>query len=140
MSLPVTNVSTGARLRVPVSFEDHVAYADPSVRPVLRELRMRIKALDQNGRKITEQVTIHQRVAYSVARIFAELKVQKKRILVRFFGMNVPDPKNLVTKIPATHGWQHDKQIAVDSLDLIDYVMTFIEASYRSRLTTMPAQ
>jgi len=122
----------------PISFEDHVAYVAAPLRPVLRELRNRIVALDQNGgRRITEQVTKQQRVAYSVNRIFAELKVQKKRILVRFFGMRNPDPKNIVTSVPATHRWQHDREIAIQNLELLDYAMPFIEASYHSLLTTM---
>jgi len=113
-------------------------YVEAPLRPILRELRKRIVALDQTGgRKITEQVTKNQRVAYSVNRIFAEVKVQKKRILVRFFGMSVPDPKNIVTDIPATHRWQHDKEIAIQNLELLDYGMPFIEASYHSHLTTM---
>ena len=46
------------RATAPISFEDHVAYLDAPLRPVLRELRKRIVALDQTGgRKITEQVT-----------------------------------------------------------------------------------
>ena len=122
----------------PISFEDHVAYVDAPLRPVLRELRKRIAALDKTGgRKMTEQVTKHQRVAYSVNRIFAEVKVQKKRILVRFFGMRIPDPKNIVTRIPATHRWQHDREIAITNLGLLDYAMPFIEDSYHSHLTTM---
>lgn len=126
------------RATAPISFEDHVAYVEAPLRPVLLELRKRIVALGQIGAgKITEQVTKHQRVAYSVNRIFAELKVQKKRILVRFFGMSVPDPKNIVTGIPATHRWQHDKEIAIQNLQLLDYGMPFIEASYHSHLTTM---
>src|SRR5262249_24334998 len=59
-----------------VSVEDHVAYTDPPLRPVLRELLTRIKALDPSCRRINEHVTMHQRIAYSVARIFVELKVQ----------------------------------------------------------------
>jgi len=104
-------------ITAPISFEDHVAYVEAPLRPVLRELRNRIVALDQSsGRRITEQVTKHQRVAYSVNRIFAELKVQKKRILVRFFGMRIPDPKNIVTGIPATHRWQHDRELSIQNL------------------------
>jgi predicted transport protein len=93
-----------------------------------------------NSPKIKEKVTKHQRVAYSFAQIFAEVKVQKKRILVRFFGTNASDPKNIVTNIPATHRWQHDKEIAVDSLGFIDYAMPFVEASYRSNRSMLPAR
>jgi predicted transport protein len=122
------------------SFEDHVDYADPTIRPVLLELRAKIKSLDGGERKIKEKVTTHQRIAYSVAQIFAEVKVQKKRILIRFFGMNSSDPKNITTNIPVTHRWQHDKEIALDSFGLIDYAMPFIEASYRSNRSMLPAR
>lgn len=125
-----------ARVRSPspaiVSFQDHIAYADPPIQPLLRQLRTRIIGLEQAERTITERVIKHQRIAYSVDRVFAEVKVQKKRVLVRFFGAGVDDPKNLVTDVPATHQWQHDKEIALDSPRLIDYAMRFIELSYRS--------
>ncbi len=71
--------------------------------------------MEVSAGRITEKVTKHQRIAYSVAQVFAEVKVQKKRILIRFFGTSWPDPRGLVTNIPATHRWQHDKEIAVDT-------------------------
>jgi predicted transport protein len=117
-----------------VSFEDHVAYAEPQVRPVLRELRARINGLG----RMDEKVTAARRIAYSVARVFAEVKVQKKRVLVRVFDMGVPDPKGIVADIPAKHKWQHQKEIAIDSPELVDYAMFFIAASYRSSLTSSP--
>jgi len=138
ISEPRRNRSTkGAKKGGSVSFEDHVTYLDEaSLRPILQELRKRIKALEQSGREITEQVTQHQRVAYSVNRIFVEVKVQKKRILVRFFGTNARDSKGALKNIPATHGWQHDKEIAIVHRESLDYAMPFIEASYHSRLAT----
>jgi predicted transport protein len=80
-----------------VSFDDHVAYTGPAIQPVLRQLRTRITALD---RRVIENVTVHQRIAYSVARVFAEVKVQKKRVLVRVFDAGSPDPKTLAVDIP----------------------------------------
>ena len=118
-----------------VSFDDHVAYTDPAIQPVLRQLRTRITALD---RRVTEDVTVHQRIAYSVARIFAEVKVQKKRVLVRVFDTGSPDPKNLVGDIPKTHGWQHQKEIPVDRVEHVEYAMTFVTASYRASLQNGP--
>jgi predicted transport protein len=130
--------SAASATRGAVSFEDHVAYADARLRPVLRELRMRVRSLGETrGRAIAENPTRHQRVAYSVNRIFLEVKVQKKRLLLRFFGANVPDPRNVVADIPDTHGWQHDKEIAVGELSSLDYAMPFVEASYDSNLTKM---
>jgi predicted transport protein len=117
-----------------VSFEDHEKYTDATLRPVLRKLRERILALG----RMDENPTPAQRIAYSVGRIFAEVKVQKKRILVRVFDMGVADPKGIVTNIPGTHKWQHQKQIPIDSVGLVDYAMPFIEASYRSSLTKNP--
>jgi predicted transport protein len=115
-----------------VSFQDHVAYADPPIQPLLRQLRTRIIGLEQPGRTITEKVTKHQRIAYSAGRVFAEIKVQKKRVLVRFFDTGVVDFKNLVMDVPATHKWQQDKEIALDNSNLADYAMRFIEPSYKS--------
>ena len=68
----------------------HVAYADPEIRPALQELRAKLRGLDGGAGTISEKVTKHQRVAYSVAQIFAEVKVQKKRVLIRFFGTTCP--------------------------------------------------
>jgi hypothetical protein len=66
-----------------------------------------------------------------------EVKVQKKLILVRFFDVGIPDPKNMVTHIPYAkkQNWRHDKEIRIDSLELVDYVMKFVEASYQSPRT-----
>jgi predicted transport protein len=118
-----------------LSFDDHVAYTEPQVRPVLHDLRTRILAL---GSRVEEKVTPAQRIAYSVARVFAEVKVQKKRILVRVFDMGMPDVREIVTDIPGKHKWQHQKEIAIDSLELVDDAVKFIEASYKSSLTKSP--
>jgi predicted transport protein len=116
-----------------VSFDDHVAYAEPQIRPVLRELQKRIRAL---GSRIEERPTRQQRIAYRVNdREFLEVKVQKRRILIRFFEKGVADPKGLIKKIPIKHNWLEDREIPVDNFDLVNYAMSFIEASYRSRLT-----
>jgi predicted transport protein len=117
--------------------EEHEGYALPNVRPILRELRRRIQAL---GKDVAEGETKQQRVRYSVVRIFAELKVQKKCVLVRFFDMGIPDPKGEVRHIPyaAKQNWQHDKEVRVRDVASVDYAMRFIEASYRSSLTRMP--
>jgi predicted transport protein len=120
-----------------MSFNDHLNFADPPIRPVLLELQRRTTAL---GPRVEEKVTDQRRITYSVARIFSEVKVQKKAILVRFFDMGLVDPRNLVRHIPYAQkqNWQHDKEIRVDNLGLVDYVMRFVEAAYNSRLTNSP--
>ena len=119
------------------SFDEHLEYAEPHVRPILQELRQRILALDP--KKIQEGITEQKRIRYSVNRIFAEVKVQKKLVLIRFFDMGLSDPEKLVRHIPyaASQGWQHDKEIRIDSMNLVDYAMQFVEASYRSAFTRM---
>ena len=113
------------------SFEDHVAYTEPSVRPVLHELRSRIAAL---GPGIKENVTPAQRVTYRLAHDFVEIKVQKKRVLVRLFDTGVPDPRNVARPIPKSNGWSHDAELAINTVDLVDYAMPFVAASYRREL------
>src|SRR5262245_60082252 len=82
-----------------VTFEDHVDYADPSIQPVLRYLRARIRGLGRMGEKVTSK----QRIAYDVERDFCEVKVQKEQILVRVFNTGMPDPKGIITDIPKSH-------------------------------------
>jgi predicted transport protein len=118
-----------------VSFEDHVAYAEPAIQPVLRELRTRITALDP---RVTEKVTERQRIAYRIASVFVEVKIQKKKVLARVFDTGLPDSKNIVVDIPRTHGWQHQKEISIDRLELVEYAMTFVAASYRESLQDKP--
>ncbi|MHC2457218.1 DGQHR domain-containing protein [Rhizobium leguminosarum] len=110
--------------------ERHISYAEPEIRPVLSELRSRIMQLD--GR-IQERATPAQRIVYLVDRIFAEVKVQKKRVLVRIFASDTPDPKRLLHHIDhaARNGWQHDKELHLEDLSSLDDGMLFIEASLR---------
>jgi predicted transport protein len=116
------------------SFEDHVDYVDPPIQPVLRKLRGRIIGLG----RMREKVTPAQRIAYERERDFCEVKVQKKRVLVRVFNTGLPDPKGIVIDIPSSHDWQYQKEIPIDSIESVDYVMPFIEASYRSSRANMP--
>lgn len=117
--------------------EQHLSYAEPEVRAVLTELRSRIMQLD--GR-IDERATPAQRIVYLVDRVFAEVKVQKKRVLVRVLDTATPDPKGLLHHIDhaAKNGWQHDKELHLDDLLGLDEGMPFIEASLRQSVADMP--
>ena len=46
--------------------------------------------------------------------------------------MGVSDPKGIVTDIPRSYQWVYQKEIPLDSKELVDYAIPFIEASYRS--------
>jgi predicted transport protein len=86
-----------------------------------------------------EKITSKQRIAYEVERDFCEVKVQKERILARVFDMGVADPRGIVTDIAPSHKWQHQKEIPIDSKELVvDYAVPFIEASYKSSRAKQP--
>ncbi|MDR6759222.1 putative transport protein [Mycoplana sp. BE70] len=110
--------------------EDHIAYAEPQIRRVLLGIRWRILNLD---RRVKERATPAQRIGYHFGRIFAEVKVQKKCVLVRVFDCGVPDPKHLLQHIEYAkkNGWQHDKQIRLQEMQEIAPAMPFVEASLK---------
>ncbi|CAN0656008.1 DNA sulfur modification protein DndB [Nitratireductor aquimarinus] len=110
--------------------EQHIGYAEPKIQSVLSELRSRVIQLDE---RVAERATKAQRIVYLIDRIFAEVKVQKKRIIVRVFDVDTPDPKQLLRHIghAARNGWQHDKELYIDNLESLDESMPFIEASLR---------
>jgi predicted transport protein len=118
--------------RASTSFEDHVEYAEPPIRPALHELRRHIRSL---GSGIKENVTSKQRVTYRLAHDFAEIKILKKRLLVRVFDTGLPDPRNIGKAIPKEYGWPHDLELAIDTLELVTYAMPFVAASYRRELS-----
>ena len=83
-------------------------------------------------------MTAKQRIAYDVERDFCEVKIQKNKILVRVFKMGVSDPKGIATDIPRSKKWVYQKEIPLNSVELVDYAIPFIEASYRSSLAREP--
>jgi predicted transport protein len=117
-----------------VTFADVVDHANPSIQPVLLHLRGRIRGLGRMGEKVTSKT----RISYEVERDFCEVRVQRERILVRVFNTGKPDPKGIITDIPKSHGWQFQKEIPIDSKQLVDYAIPFVEASYRSSRANIP--
>jgi predicted transport protein len=113
--------------------EDHIAYAEPHVRPILDQLRARIPTLD---RRVKEGSTLEQRFTYAINRQFAEVKVQKKCVLVRFFQSRTPDPQKLVQHIGHANKnrWVHDKEMRLYDIQTVDYLMPFLEASLRESM------
>ncbi|WOS65838.1 DGQHR domain-containing protein [Sinorhizobium fredii] len=108
--------------------EDHIAYAEPHIRRILFGLRAAIRGLDP---RIIERATPAQRIVYLIDRIFAEVKVQKRCVLVRFFDRGVPDPERKVRHVEHAqkNGWQHDKEIRLYDLNAVDYAVQFISAA-----------
>jgi predicted transport protein len=73
-----------------------------------------------------EKVTSKTRISYEVERDFCEVRVQKERILVRVFNTGMRDPKGVINDIPKSHGWQFEKEIPIDSEQLVDYAIPFV--------------
>ncbi|MER9913999.1 hypothetical protein NKJ71_25570 [Mesorhizobium sp. M0050] len=115
----------------------HIAYADPHIRPIIDQLRSKI--LQLNGR-IVEGATPQQRITYSEQRIFAEVKVQKKLVVVRIFDTGDTDPSGMLQHIEyaAKQGWQHDKELRLDNMLMLDDAMRFVEASLHFSRNVLP--
>ena len=73
-------------------------------------------------------------MTYSLVRAFVEIKVRKKWVAVRVFATGVADPLGIVEDIRGKR-WPHDLELRIDTPKLVDYVMPFVEASYRRELS-----
>lgn len=85
-----------------VSFEEHCAYTDQDLRPVLIALRRELREIDPS---LQETVTAGRRIVYHKPRrkIFLEVKVQRHAIVLH--TVDVPDPDSLLSVIPGSHEW-----------------------------------
>ncbi|CDX58749.1 hypothetical protein MPL3365_30287 [Mesorhizobium plurifarium] len=119
--------------RPSISFEDHVAYTDAPLQPILRQLRQQIFQIDDCLRE-GEAVTPAQRIAYRVpgaSRGFMEIKVQRSAILVRLIDTELADPRGAKHRIPDSHGWAVKNEFRIAGHDDAEYVMPFIRAAWR---------
>ncbi|TGV61068.1 hypothetical protein EN784_01325 [bacterium M00.F.Ca.ET.141.01.1.1] len=119
--------------RPSISFEDHVAYTDAPLQPILRQLRQDILEIDGCLRE-GEAVTAAQRIAYRVpgsSRGFMEIKVQRSAILVRLIDTGLADPRGAVRRIPDSHGWVVKDEFRILGGEDAEYVKPFIRAAWR---------
>lgn len=117
-----------------VRLEDHLAYTDAPRQPILLELRRRTWKLDDRLRQ-AEQCTPGQRIAYKIPgrKIFLEVKAQRAAIVLHLADGGCPDPNNIATDIPPSHGWrQLKKKIIIMNMGDLDAAMPFIEAAFRA--------
>jgi predicted transport protein len=119
-----------------VTFETHEAYATAPLRPILRELRSRVLALDS---RLTEgeRCTAGHRIAYKIpgSKIFLEIKVHRQSLGLHLADGGQSDPFGITTEIPETHGWhQLKKRIKLTSMTELEAAMPFVEAAYRAFL------
>lgn len=116
-----------------VLFEDHVAYTEVPLRPILRSLRQHILGVDSRLRE-GETVTPAQRIAYRIpgtSRGFLEIKVLRNAILVRLIDTGLTDPRGLIHRIPDSHGWAVKDEFRILGEEDAEYVKPFIRAAWR---------
>jgi predicted transport protein len=112
------------------TFEDHLAYTDSVRQQMLLELRKRILARD---RRITETVTPGNRIAYSLGKIFVEVKVLRSRLKIHFVDGVFRDPEKRIQAIPKSHEWGALRnRFDIEKPDDVEYAMQLIEAAFKS--------
>jgi len=117
-----------------VTFDDHAAYTNAPLRPILYELRSRVLGLDGLLRQ-GEQCTAGRRIAYKIpgSKIFLEVKVQRAAIVLHLADGRCPDPAGVTEDIPEAHGWgQLKKRITIVRMSDLEAAMPFIEAAYHA--------
>ncbi len=84
-----------------VTFHDHCSYTDEDRQPLLARIRRELHELDD---RLNEEVTASQRIAYNKLgrRVFLEVKIQRHAIVLHM--IDVPDPDQILSKIPESHG------------------------------------
>jgi hypothetical protein len=125
--------SRAGQTRGVVTFDDHLAYAGVSLRPVLLDLRKRVLALDD---RLNEKCTPGRRIAYKIpgGKIFLEVIVQRAAIVLHLADGGYPDPGHLADDIPGSFGWgQLKKRVVVEKMSDLAEALPFIESAHRAK-------
>jgi predicted transport protein len=113
-----------------VSVENHINKAQPFIQELFLKLKSKIFELDEN----IQQKTTSAYIGYRVSKTFAEVHIQKSRILIYLRPLDYYDPEGKVSKVPDTHNWVLNRRVYIDNEDNIDYVINLIEQSYKDVL------
>ena len=97
---------------------------------IANEIRSRIMLLDEN---IEERPTSYY-IGYRLSKNFAEIHIGKTQVSVYLRPLEYEDPLNKVEKIPDSYKWTINRRIYVNTSEDINYVMQFIEQSYKDVL------
>jgi predicted transport protein len=97
---------------------------------IANEIRSRIMLLDEN---IEERPTSYY-IGYRLSKNFAEIHIGKTQVSVYLRPLEYEDPLNKVEKIPDSYKWTINRKMYVNTAEDIDYVMQFIEQSYKDVL------
>lgn len=111
--------------------ESHLKKAQPFVKEIFFSLKQRIFELDEN---IEEKVNNYY-IAYKISKIFAEVHIQKSKLLIYLRPKIVyADPEKRIDKVPDSYNWVLNHRVYINNIEDIDYVMPLIEQSYKDVL------
>jgi len=113
-----------------VSLEEHLNKGQPFVKELFLILKGKIFELDEN---IQEKVN-NNYIAFKVSKIFAEVHIQKAKLLIYLRPINYNDPETRLFKVPDSYNWVLDRRVYINSEGDVDYVMSLIEQSYKDVL------
>jgi len=123
-------INTSVKDTAEIDLEAHLIRAQPLVKELFLTLENKILELDEN---IQEKVK-NNYIAFKISKIFAELHLQKSRILIHLRPVDYNDPKGKIQKVPDSHNWALSRKLFIDDKDDIDYVTNIIEQSYQDVL------
>jgi predicted transport protein len=113
-----------------INLDAHLNKGLPIVKELFSILESRIFLLDESiDIKINNNY-----IAFKVSKIFAEVHIQKSKILLYLRPVSFNDPENRIDKIPDSYNWSLNQRIYINNEADIDYVMPLIEQSYRDVL------
>ena len=114
-----------------VVLEKHLNKGQPFVKELFSILQKRIFELDES---IEEKINSNY-IAFKVSKIFAEVHIQKSKILIYLRPVpNYKDPEKRIYQVPETYNWSLNQRIYINNESDIDYVMNLVEQSYKDIL------
>ncbi len=115
---------------IEISLETHLNKGQPFVRQLFSILQDRIFLLDES---IEEKIN-NNYIAFKVSKIFAEVHIQKSKLLLYLRPISYSDPEERLYKVPDSYNWVLDRRVYINSEADIDYVMNLVEQSYKDIL------
>jgi predicted transport protein len=116
---------------VEINIDTQLSKGQPYVQELFFTLKGKIYELDEN---IQEKVTGNY-IAYRLSKSFAEIKVQKTKILIYLRPIIYSaDSEKRIYKVPDSYNWVLDSRIYIENIDDLNYAMPLIEQSYKDVL------
>jgi predicted transport protein len=113
-----------------IDLETHLSKGQPFVRELFLILKEKIFALDEN---IQEKIN-NNYVGYKISKMFAEVHIQKSKLLFYLRPIEYNDPEERLYKVPDSYNWVLDRRVYITNDSDIDYVMGLVEQSYKDIL------